>query len=432
MVLLSLDMAFKAKIVDLDGLRVVMVKDDRQSVTVQALVNAGSREENDENAGVAHFVEHYVFKGTKEYPKLLDLSGAIEGVGGMVNAYTSNTNIGFWAKTDISQLPLTIKAVGQMVTEPIFPEKYFEREKGTIIEELNLYEDDPSSKVSEEKWKLLFGKSTGLGRPTIGTVKSLKGMKVTDLKNFMDKWFTLRNVMVGVVGNWSNDDELLKLVKKEFKGLYDRDKQVPERDGFLWTKPEKTKIVFIKRKVDQAYISIGFPSLEIGHPLRWAMYLMNIILGGSQLSKLFREVREQRGWAYSVGSGSESFLDAGAFLVGGGIRKDKIKEAADLIMEIMWGLSGKGKWAITARDLKMAKECYKGRTSLSFDKPEKVLGYALYDLMFENRIYSPEEIKENADKVSLEDIREVCRQIFVPEKMSLAVLGNFEKMPVIF
>lgn len=425
----SIDMAFKAKVTKLDDLTVVLVKDDRQSVTVEALVNAGSREETEKNAGVAHFLEHFVHKGTKEFPGPFDIEEVIERAGGAWNAYTSNTNVDFWAKTDKSKLPLAVKMIGQLVTEPVFPEKYFEKERGTIMEELKLYEDDPGSKVSEEKWKLLFG-NTGLGRPTIGTVDSLKSLAVNDLRQYMDDWFRPDNAMVGVVGNYGEEEELLKLIRKEFKGLFERKGKTPERDHFAWALQDKPKSVFIKRKVDQAYLSIGFPGLPVGHRLRWANSLMNITLGGSALSRLFREVREKRGWAYSIGTGSQSFLDAGAFLVGGGIRKDKIKMASELVMEIMWGLGGKGKWAITAKDLAIAKDCYKGRISLSFDKPEKVLGYALYDLMFENHIYSPEEIKENADKVTLDDIREVCQEIFVPEKMSLAILGDFEKMPV--
>ena len=420
-------MSFAPKVVNLSGLRVILVKDDRESVMVEALVGTGSREETDDVAGSAHFLEHFVFKGTRKFPGMFDISDAIDAVGGGRNAFTSNQVVGFWAKTAKHKLDLAVKVVGQLVTEPILPEEHFDKERGTILEELKMYEDQPDSKAGEEMWKLLYGK-TNMGRPVIGTKKSLLAMTPAALHKYMDRWFVPENMLVGVVGNWGNDKELLKLIEKEFVGLFDR-KGLPKKNIFSWGKMAGLKTKLISRKTEQANLAMGLPGLPIGHPIRYASYLTNIIFGGGGLSRLFKEVREKRGWAYSIGSGTESFSDSGAVVVGGGLPKDKLKDAVELIVDIMAGLGGSGRWGITEKDLAIAKECYKGRVSLAYDDPKKVMDFALNEMMFEGKIYPPEEIKANADKVTLEEIRDYCQRIFKPEKLSLAVVGDYEKLP---
>ncbi len=420
-------MSFAPKVVNLSGLRVILVKDDRESVMVEALVGTGSREETDDVAGSAHFLEHFVFKGTRKFLGMFDISDAIDAVGGGRNAFTSNQVVGFWAKTAKHKLDLAVKVVGQLVTEPILPEEHFDKERGTILEELKMYEDQPDSKAGEEMWKLLYGK-TNMGRPVIGTKKSLLAMTPAALHKYMDRWFVPENMLVGVVGNWGNDKELLKLIEKEFVGLFDR-KGLPKKNIFSWGKMAGLKTKLICRKTEQANLAMGLPGLPIGHPDRYASYLTNIIFGGGGLSRLFKEVREKRGWAYSIGSGTESFSDSGAVVVGGGLPKDKLKDAVELIVDIMAGLGGSGRWGITEKDLAIAKECYKGRVSLAYDDPKKVMDFALNEMMFEGKIYPPEEIKANADKVTLEEIRDYCQRIFKPEKLSLAVVGDYEKLP---
>ncbi len=420
-------MSFAPKVVEVDGLRVVLVKEDRESVMVQAFVGTGSREETDLGAGSAHFLEHFVFKGTRKLPGMFDVMTAIDEVGGIGNAYTDNANMGFWTKMAKHKLPLALKIVGQLVSEPILPEKHFDKERGTILEELKMYEDRPDAKSMEEQWKLLFGK-TNLGRPIIGTVKSLKAMKVDQLHEYMNKWFLPANMLVGVVGNWDDEKKLLAMIREEFAGLLSRKGKLPAKDKFEWDKA-RTRSILVNRKTEQANLTLGVRGLPIGHKLRYAMYLTNLILGGGTTSRLFKEVREKRGWAYTVSSGTDSFLDAGAILVGGGLPKEKLADATKLILEIMWGLGGEGKWGITAKELAVAKETYKGRVSLAYDNPEKVMSFALNELMFENKIYTPSEIKENADGVTLEEIREFCKLVFKPESLSLAVVGDYDELP---
>ena len=174
-------MRFLPREYNIGKLRVVLVPEDRESVTVRVLVGTGSREETDNEAGSAHFLEHFVFKGTRKFPRMFDINEAVERVGGAFNAHTGLNEMGFWVKMDKKHLNLATEIVGQIVTEPILPVEHFDKERGTILEELFMYEDRPESKAMEECEKLLFGK-TNLGRPIIGTVSSLKAMTVESLR----------------------------------------------------------------------------------------------------------------------------------------------------------------------------------------------------------------------------------------------------------
>src|SRR3989339_1648987 len=202
-------MKFAPKIHKIGNLKVVLVPEDRESVTVRVMIGTGSREETDKEAGSAHFLEHFVFKGTKKFPKMYDINEAVENVGGAFNAYTGQNEMGFWVKMDKGNLELATRIVGQVVTEPVLPREHFDKERGTILEELHMYEDRPNSKAAEECEKLIFGK-TNMGRPIIGTVKSLNEMTVERLRAYFDKWFVAKNMVVGVVGGFGDDQKGLE------------------------------------------------------------------------------------------------------------------------------------------------------------------------------------------------------------------------------
>jgi predicted Zn-dependent peptidase len=421
-------MRFSPKVYTLGNLRVVLVKEDRESVTVKAIVGTGSREESDKEAGSAHFLEHFVFKGTKEFPKMYDINTAVEKVGGAFNAYTGQHVMGFYVKMDKGHLDLATKIVGQIITEPILPKEHFDKERGTILEELNMYEDRPNSKAMEEMERILYGK-TNLGRPIIGTVESLKEMTVEDLRNYYDKWFTAENIIVGVVGDYGSEEKILDLIKKEFAKLVKEEKKgLPEKNKFAWEKSSELKINLVTRKLSQAAVFVGFRGLPIADPLEDALEITNIILGDGWLSRLIKEVREERGWAYSIGSGMDQYTDVGDVVIGAGLPKEKLNDAVELIYKICTGLAGDNEYAITKEDLETAKETFRGRLALAFDKPEEVLGSALEDLMFEGRIYNPEEIMTKIEKVTLDQVREVSKKIFQRDNMVISVVGDYKDL----
>lgn len=420
-------MKFEPKIHKIGNLRVVLVKEDRESVTVRAMLGTGSREETDKEAGSAHFLEHFVFKGTKKFPGMLDVNEAIEKVGGATNAYTGLNEMGFWVKVAKENVTLATEIVGQMITAPKLPKEHFDKERGTILEELYMYEDLPSSKAGETLLATMYGKSN-LGRPIIGTVESLNNMSVEDLRKYYEKWFVAENMIVGVVGDYGSEEKILDLIKKEFHPFVEDKTKTPEKDVFNWDLQEKPRVTLINRKLDQAAVYLGFRGIPLKHKLEYPLELANLILGKGFMSRLFKEVREERGWAYSIGSGSDHFLDVGDVLIEAGLPKNKLNDAIELITDISYGIGGANKWKITEKDLEVAKNTYKGRLALAYDKPEVVLGNALDNLMFEGKIKSPKEIADKIEAVTLRQVQDVCNLIFKPENLSISVVGDYEKL----
>lgn len=420
-------MRFSPKQYKLGKLRVVLVPEERESATVRVMIGTGSREETDKEAGSAHFLEHFVFKGTRKFPKMFDINEAMEKVGGAFNAYTGSNEMGFWVKMDKTHLALAVSVVGQVVTEPILPAEHFDKERGTILEELYMYEDRPNSKAAQECETLLYGK-TNMGRPIIGTVESLKAMSVADLRKYFEKWFCGENIVVGVVGEYGSDESVLALIKKEFASLIDDKRSLSKKDSFEWDIQKKPRIKLVSRKVEQAAVHMAFRGIKMTDERRFALALLNIIYGDGWMSRLMREVREERGWAYAIGSGADQFTDGGSVLIGAGLPKNKLDEAVKLMVEISVGLVGRSKWAIKNEELEMAKDCFKGRFALAFDKPEEVLGSALEDTLFRDKIYTPEEIIKNVEKVSMDDVQSLAKEIFCKENMSIAVVGDYKKL----
>ena len=405
----------------------VLVPEERESVTVRVMIGTGSREETDKEAGSAHFLEHFVFKGTRKFPRMFDINEAVEKVGGAFNAYTGQNEMGFWVKMDKGHVALATEIVGQVVTEPVLPKEHFNKERGTILEELHMYEDRPNSKAAEECEKLLYGK-TNMGRPIIGTVESLEAMTVEELRKYFEKWFVAENIVLGVVGEYGSDESMLELIKKEFGPLIDDSRTLSKKDKFSWDVQKKPRIKLVSRKVEQAAVYVAFRGIKMTDERRFTLELLNIIYGDGWMSRLMREVREERGWAYAIGSGVEEFSDAGSVMVGAGLPKNKLNEAVELITEISVGLAGGNVWAIKDGELEIAKDCFRGRLALAFDKPEEVLGSALEDTLFREKIYSPEEIMEKIESVSMEDIRSLAAEIFKKENMSIAVVGDYKKL----
>lgn len=416
----------KAKVLNLGKLKIILVKDKKRSVTVKALVQAGSREETDREAGSAHFLEHFVFKGTKKYKGEFDVHEAVEKVGGIHNAYTSWDQIAFYATMDREHLPLAASLVGQMVSEPLLPEAHFDRERGTILEELYMYEDLPEMKANEEAIKMVWNKDN-LGRPIIGTVESLKNMKLADLKQYYTNWFVPENVIVGVSGDWGSDDKLLKVIDKEFGTLMSRESKVAAKDTYVAANQSEKQLKLIKRQTEQANVAFGFEGLSVHDEDKHALVLANLILGGSTMSRLFREVREKRGWAYHVRSDNDQLSDTGIVSVCGGVPKAKMLEAVGLMGEIILGLRA-GKWQITKEEVQMAKDTIKGRLALTFDNSERVISMALEDMMYLGKVRTYEDRIAEFEEVTWDMVISACERVFIESKMNLAVVGDYDNL----
>lgn len=419
-------MAFQPKVVDLDGLRVVLIKKKGESITIRAMVGTGAREESDVDSGTAHFLEHFILNGTKKLP--FDLKSYVDKFGAYLDAYTGQEIVGFTIKMHKEKVKTAIEFIGQCVSEPLLPKKLLKKEIGIIQQEIKYYEDDPMSKAHSEMEKLVF-KGSNLSRDIAGTIDTVSVMIREKLEKYMDKYFVASNMIVGVVGEYDDEEVVLSLIKKEFKSIFKKKSEII-KDVYTVPEQSEAQISLVSREIEQANLFIGFRSFGRGHKDYFARSLMDIVFGRSLFSRLFLEIREKRGWAYVIGSGADSYRDVGSHYLEAGLPNNRLKDATGLILEIAYGLGGSNKWRVTDEELEIAKECFKGRLAMRFDSPERVLESAMDDLLYEGKIKTPDVILKDVEGVSLNTVCRIANETFKKEKLNLAVVGNYKKLPM--
>lgn len=407
-----------------NGLTLVSVPTQAESISVLALVHAGSRDETDTQHGAAHFLEHFVFKGTKQFPKINDTTKIIDEVGGEQNAFTNNDFTGFWAKVSSDQWERAIRVVGQLVSEPIFPESELEKEKGAIIEEINMYEDSHPNKAWTVFEKMLFGES-GLGRPILGTQKSIKAMSVDDLKSFRSRWYDPRNVVVVVVGSLPKGVDLAKEVENNFSSLSvlsTLTKRVGYDEDFTQDDP---RVVITKKPTEQAHLVLGVKGISANDKRLYTLAVLDKILGGNMSSRLWNEVREKRGLAYYVRSLYDTHSDQGSVVVRAGVR---LKDLAEAVKVTVGELSGIASSKVSDEELLRGKEGVKGSLKLEMEDTQSIAELVSEDWALMNgKVRTLEEIVAQVDQVSAEDIQKLARELFVNKNLNLSVVGPFDE-----
>ncbi|MBI4999643.1 insulinase family protein, partial [Candidatus Gottesmanbacteria bacterium] len=324
-----------------------------QSVTVLVLVGAGSRFENKRISGLSHFLEHMAFKGTKRRPTALEISSLIEGIGGEFNAYTSKDQTGFYIKAANKHLAVLVDVLSDMLLHSKFETVEIERERGVIIEEINLYEDTPSRKIGEIYEELLYG-DTPLGRDIAGKKETISKIKREDFLDYIKGLYAPENTVVVVAGGIS-DFGLLALSKFSCekrisdligKWLGDWENNATWHYDKMSDKQNKPAAKIVYKKTEQAHLALGVRGYNLFHPDRYGLAVLSTILGGGMSSRLFIQVRERRGLAYYVYSMAEHYADVGHLVSRAGVDLNKIEEAIKVILEEYWKMA---ETAITPR-----------------------------------------------------------------------------------
>jgi predicted Zn-dependent peptidase len=411
-----------------NGLPVVLV--DTQSfptVTTLILVGAGSRYETPENNGVAHFFEHMAFKGSLKYPDSYTISSKIEGLGGYFNAFTSKDHTGYWVKAPKHHFEEVIDVLSDMILHPLLLPEEIEREKGVIVEEINMYEDMPARKVSDIFDDILF-KGHPLSYDIAGTPTSVRSFTRKTFTSYIDTHYHPRNAVVVVAGGLSGKEgkdeksAYLDIIKKRFIDWKPRTQHVYE--SFVDT--QKKKEVMIKyKKTEQAHFSLGFKAFPFSDPRRYALTLLSTILGGGMSSRLFMEVREKRGLCYYISTGRELYADTGYMVTQAGVTNNlsKLEEAVKATLDQHTEMA---KGNITDEEIVRAKEMLKGRLLLSLEDSYDVASFVGNRYLLEEHIVYPEQVVEKIEAVTKSDIVAVAKELFVPEKLNIAVIGPFK------
>jgi len=383
-----------------------------RSVAVGVWVDAGSRDEAPEQSGVAHFVEHMLFKGTRRR-SARDIAEAIDATGGQLNAFTTKETTCYYARVLDEHLPLALDILADMLFESVFRPEDLAREREVILEEIRLAEDTPEELVHDVFEKALFG-AHPLARPVLGSERTVAACTRQDLLRFVQAHYTPDGLVIAAAGNVDHA-VLLEHVARLF------DSPARPRAGrgpaaFSY----RPAYVMVEKDCEQVHLCVGAPSLPRTHPQRFALHLLDTILGGGMSSRLFQELRENRGLVYSTYSYHSGYRDTGVLAVYAGTSPDKAAEVLDLIRA---ELAAVHRGDISAAELDRAKEQAKGALVLSLENTTarmSRLGRAVLD---GQDYLSPRELMRRIDAVTLEEVRCLADELLPPERLTIVGLG---------
>lgn len=409
-----------------NGLRVLTAPmPAMESATVQVLIGAGSRNESPEHKGLAHFLEHMVFKGTEKYPTSQSISQAIDGIGGEINASTGKERTGYYIKAWERYLTLAFDILSQFVRTPRLLEKDIKKEKGVILEEIAMYEDLPMHKAPCAFEELLFAE-TPLGWDIAGTAETVRAARQEDFQSFITEHYHPKNMVLSVAGKFGQK-EVLKMAQEYFGGLERSNlSNKTNLTNLSNTNPSgNPEAKLINKKTEQAHLVLGVRGNPLGHPDRYKEAVIASILGGGSSSWLWSEIREKRGFAYYVRSDVDHYRDSGYLAARAGVRLDKASDVVKIILKQFGKLKTKG--GVKSKELKKAKEYLKGRLALGLEDTHSVSEFFGDQELFEEKVRTVEEVMAGIDAVSLDDICKVADDFFQNSKLNLAIVGPYEE-----
>ncbi|MDP2689471.1 MAG: pitrilysin family protein [Deltaproteobacteria bacterium] len=386
---------------------------DVESASIGVWVNTGSRNEVPEVSGISHFIEHLLFKGT-EKRTALDIAREIESVGGALNAFTSREYTCFYAKVLNKDLPLAIDLLSDIFMKSKFDKTEMDRERLVVFQEIKMVEDTPDDLVHDLFAERFWDKHP-LGRSILGTRKSVGGLTRADIKNYFSEHYASNRVLITAAGGLKHRT-VVRALNKTFGHVKGR----PPREDF--EKPVPTPgVKLYKKDLEQVHLCLGVPVPEQPHPDRYKVYLLNTVLGGGMSSRLFQEIREKRGLAYSVYSYLNLCRDAGSFITYAGTSKESFGEVVALMLREFDKMRKKG---VTREELKNAKEQLKGGMLLGLETSDNRMSKLARDEIYFGKSVPVREIVKGIDRVTGAELKALSGRLFTPEKMTLVALGK--------
>ncbi|MEI6307513.1 MAG: pitrilysin family protein [Actinomycetes bacterium] len=401
-----------------------IVTEEERSVRSAAFgiwVNVGSRDETVSTAGASHFLEHLLFKGTKRRSSL-EISSAIEAVGGETNAFTSKEYTCFYARVIDKDLPLAVDVISDLITSSVVKADDVDAERKVVLEEIAMRDDDPSDLIHDLFLERYYG-DTPLGRPILGTVESIKGMSRSTVFNYYQKRYQPEDLVVAVAGNIKHKSVVAMvesaLSKDGFLDQAKKDYQV--RSSPKINVPGRGKVTLLDRKTEQAHIVYGVPGVARDDKRRFALSILSSALGGGMSSRLFQEIREKRGLAYSTYAYSQQFAGSGVLSFYVGCKPEKAEESIKIIQSILHDVAENG---LTQEEISRAKGAVSGSLVLSQeDTGSRMSRIGKSELVY-GQVMSFDQILQEIADVTPEQIKEIARQS-LPVSPTLAVVGPF-------
>jgi predicted Zn-dependent peptidase len=411
-----LSSAAEAQITQLDsGIRVVTeVVPSVRSVALGLWVRTGSRDETPAQAGVSHFLEHLLFKGTKRY-SAIEIAEQFDGIGASVNAATSKESTHLYARFLDTHTEEAFDLLSEMLLGPTFPD--IDSERQVVLEEIAMYEDEPSDKVHDVLDEAVFG-GHPLGRRVLGTAEVISSIPVPDIGAYHDTHYTGSNIVVAAAGNVEHE-AIVELARKHVEPSSASDGraglEAPEEIG--------ARVCFQAKDTEQYHLTFGGRGINRGDDRRFALAILDSVFGASTSSRLFREVREKRGLAYAVGSYTQQYVDSGLVGLYVGTREDNVAEACDVIGRELGSLHADG---VSDEELTRAKESVKGRMVLSSESTGARMSRIARSVLFDTELLTLDQMLARIDAVKGDDVAELARELYAPDSLSAAAIAPDE------
>ena len=403
-----------------NGLRLLTAPmDHSQSVSCFVMLAAGSRYETPETSGIAHFAEHMFFKGTDKRPTARDIGYEIDGIGGEFNAFTGKEYTGYYVRCAGEHRQVALDVLVDMLRHSKFDAAEVDREKGVIVEEMNMYFDTPRDYIGGVYDDLLYGDQP-LGWDIIGRKETVRGATRETFLDYLARWYKPSRMVVGIAGKLDGD------VRAQVEGLLgDLDPGQPGGPPPLQPLPNGSgpRVMVHTKQSDQAHLILGVPSRPLDHPDRYNLQVLATVLGGGMSSRLFTEVRERRGLAYYVYSINNSYTDAGSLHAQAGVDINRIEEAVTTIVDQLKRIVDE---AVPADELEKAKNFAKGRFVLQLENPQGLILFGLRREVLEGEAVEPDQVLAAIGAVTTEDVQRVAQEVLGSNALRLALIGPFE------
>jgi len=402
-----------------NGVRYIAVPmSESPTATVMVLVEAGSKYETKKINGVSHFLEHFLFKGTTKRPKPADISRELDCLGAQYNAFTGQESTAYFAKARKDKADKIVEIISDMYLNPKLPADEISKERGVIIQEINMYEDEPMRHAQDLFLELLYGDQPA-GWNIAGTKKSVAGLNREHLADYRKKHYVAEATTVVVSGSF-DETKMEKSIGKIFGKMSEAKK--PGKVSV--TEAQKAPAILVKHKeTDQTHLVIGARAFDTFSPQVPCLKLLGVILGGGMSSRLFQKLRDELGLCYYVSASSDLYTDHGVFTVSAGVATEKVSSAITAILEELRGLADSPP---PASELRKAKDFLIGNFYLSLESSDELAQFVGLQEVLRKPLKTPEQIAEEIEKVTALEIQNLARQIFTPQNLNLALIGPFK------
>jgi len=386
-----------------------------RSVSVAFFIGTGSRYETDDQAGISHFIEHLCFKGTTRRPTAREVSGAIEGVGGLLNGGTDKELTLYWCKVAHTHCALALDVLTDMLLSSRFDPEDIEKERQVIIEEINMCKDSPSQEVSILIDELLWP-GHPLGRDIAGNKESVTSITRDMMLDYLSHQYQPGNILLSITGDIRHQD-MVDTISKTLGRLNNRQ---PRHEYLTYQEKPGDRLRIETRDTEQVQLCLALPGISLVHPRRFALGLLNTVLGEGMSGRLFTEIRDNLGLAYSINSYVDHFHDTGSMTVSAGVELKNLKPAIKAILEELAKLR---ETVIPEAELSKAKELSKGRLLLRMEDSRSVAAWLGGQGILTGRIFSVDEVISIIDTITADELQNLAREILTGKQLRLAVVG---------